>query len=152
MSDETARVDSAADPEPGHGPTGEAQRPAHLPRLRRCPCCTARQPELRRYFYVVQEGHVLLCPETNLSDAKAVLVRVRKSWPGAELVRIGVHPDRRRTYEVIRGGRWVDEWQGMYGRHQHESREWRRRSAGVDVERLSRRIRNVIKSAAQSPC
>jgi len=93
--------------------------PVRLPRLRRCPCCLKwkRQPgEFVRYRII--DGAAVLSSTYHLTTPSRITSR-------GEIERVTMVPEGKSyayRYEVIRGGRWVSWWEGLYGRHKDESK------------------------------
>lgn len=109
--------------------------PGRLPRLRRCACCLSprevRRAEFLCHRYYVGASAAQYTLEGSLQAARSHLATMQERWGDAEIIRVlvfgGDYAGHSYQYEVVRGGRWVNDWQGHYGRHAHESRDWIRR-------------------------
>jgi len=108
---------------------GDVAPSNRLPRLRRCRCCNKwRKPPGHTISYKWVEGAGIYRQNMLEPNPPGNL-----DW---ELMRVTTFPAAfeqyvtggGQNYEVIRGGRWVDWWNGLYGNHKHETRNWERRN------------------------
>ena len=92
-------------------------------------CLGARDPRVVGHAYSVVRGCGVYASEVSLDRAKRVLAAAGTGHlpPDLELQRVVRMRGGGRRYELVRGGRWVDDWQGQHGRHRGESNTWTRR-------------------------
>ena len=102
-------------------------------RLRRCCCnaCRTRRStkglpgDVIGYSYRVINGCIVTGHLfDSYGQALAALIH-RPTWWNREfeVERVWLFKNGGTNYELIRGGRWVNEWEANYGVHKHEPRE-----------------------------
>lgn len=105
-----------------------SQSPVRWGRLRRCSCCNSghrNRPCVFGYNVTVGCGIYGRYPFWKLKEAREHLERLRQDQPEAEIVRERQFDGGGSYYEVIRDGKWVNEWEGRYGKHTPADREAR---------------------------
>ena len=100
-----------------------ASQSNRLPRLRRCRCCNkGRKPAGAFVRYRGVKG----CQVTTFENFD---YQPRFDYHGGfEIERVTIHPTGGQSYELIRGGRWVNDWEATYGKHKDEGNKWVRKS------------------------
>lgn len=109
--------------EPGRTRERPAESLRPFGRLRRCRCCTEPWKAAHYFVYLLSTPGVVFGEWKSPAQAfRALPDFVFRAWSdgisgAVEIERVAVFKNGGTWYEVVRGNKWVDSWQGRYGRH-----------------------------------